>query len=41
LRAVEAMIAAGLPVVRGSGRHGSKTDLFIGNGDALEVSASG
>jgi 7,8-dihydropterin-6-yl-methyl-4-(beta-D-ribofuranosyl)aminobenzene 5'-phosphate synthase len=33
------MIAAGLPVVRGTGRHGSKTDLFVGNGDALEVSA--
>ena len=39
VKAVEAMIAAGLPVVRGTGRHGSKTDLFVGNGDALEVSA--
>jgi 7,8-dihydropterin-6-yl-methyl-4-(beta-D-ribofuranosyl)aminobenzene 5'-phosphate synthase len=40
VKAVEAMIAAGLPVVKGTGRHGSKTDLFIGNGDALEVSSS-
>lgn len=39
--AVEKMIAAGLPVVRGSARHGSKTDLFLGNGDALELSAGG
>jgi 7,8-dihydropterin-6-yl-methyl-4-(beta-D-ribofuranosyl)aminobenzene 5'-phosphate synthase len=39
VKAVEAMIAAGLPVVRGTGRHGSKTDLFVGNGDVLEVRA--
>ena len=39
--AVEKMIAAGLPVVRGSARHGSKTDLFLGNGDVLELSAGG
>jgi 7,8-dihydropterin-6-yl-methyl-4-(beta-D-ribofuranosyl)aminobenzene 5'-phosphate synthase len=37
LKAVQAMIAAGLPVVKGTGRNGSKTDLFIGNGDVLEV----
>lgn len=37
--AVEKMLAAGLPVVRGSARLGSKTDLFLGNGDCLEVSA--
>ena len=40
VKAVQAMIAAGLPVVKGTGRHGSKTDLFIGNGDVLEVSAA-
>ena len=28
-----------MPVVRGSARHGSKTDLFLGNGDVLELSA--
>ena len=39
VKAVQAMIAAGLPVVKGTGRHGSKTDLFVGNGDVLEVSA--
>jgi 7,8-dihydropterin-6-yl-methyl-4-(beta-D-ribofuranosyl)aminobenzene 5'-phosphate synthase len=39
VKAVQAMIAAGLPVVRGTGRHGSKTDLFVGNGDVLEVRA--
>lgn len=38
--AVERMLAAGLPVVRGSARHGSKTDLFLGNGDCLELSAT-
>jgi len=37
--AVQKMLAAGLPVVRGSARHGSKTDLFLGNGDVLELSA--
>ncbi len=39
--AVEKMIAAGLPVVRGKARHGSKTDLFLGNGDVLELPATG
>lgn len=37
IRAVEKMIAAGLPVIRGTARHGSKTDLFLGNGDVLEL----
>jgi len=37
--AVEKMLAAGLPVVRGSARNGSKTDLFLGNGDCLEIAA--
>jgi len=37
--AVEKMLAAGLPVVRGSARLGSKNALFLGNGDSLVVSA--
>lgn len=36
-KAVQKMIEAGLPVVRGTARHGSRTDLFLGNGDALEI----
>jgi len=36
-KAVRKMIAAGLPVVRGTARHGSQTDLFLGNGDILEL----
>ena len=35
--AVEKMLASGLPVLRGTGRHGSQTDLFLGNGDVLEL----
>lgn len=31
------MIDVGLPVVHGSARNGSKTNLFLGNGDALEL----
>jgi 7,8-dihydropterin-6-yl-methyl-4-(beta-D-ribofuranosyl)aminobenzene 5'-phosphate synthase len=38
--AVRKMLEAGLPVVRGTARHGSKTDLFLGNGDALEIEGS-
>ena len=38
--AVRKMLEAGLPVVRGTARHGSKTDLFLGNGDALEIDGS-
>ncbi len=37
--AVEKMIAAGLPVMRGNARHGSKTELFLGNGDVMELTA--
>jgi 7,8-dihydropterin-6-yl-methyl-4-(beta-D-ribofuranosyl)aminobenzene 5'-phosphate synthase len=37
VQAVRRMVDAGLPVVRGSARHGSKTDLFLGNGDVLEL----
>ena len=36
-RAVEKMIETGLPVVQGSGQHGSQTGLFVGNGDVLEL----
>ena len=35
--AVKNMLAAGLPVLGGSVRHGSQTALFIGNGDRLEL----
>jgi len=35
--AAEKMHAAGLPLERGSARLGSKTDLFLGNGDTLEL----
>lgn len=37
VKAVQYMAAAGLPVVRGTARHGSKTDLFLGNSDSLEL----
>jgi len=30
---VRKMLERGMPVVRGSGRHGSKSDLYLGNGD--------
>jgi len=33
--AVEEMIKLGYPVVRGTGTNGSKSDLFIGNGDTV------
>ncbi len=35
--AVEKMLELGLPVVRGTARHGSQTNLFVGNGDVLEL----
>ena len=35
--AVEKMLAMGLPVQRGSARNGSQTDLFVGNGDVVEL----
>lgn len=37
VNAVERMAEKGMPVVRGSARHGSKTELFLGNGDELEL----
>jgi len=37
IKAVEKMVAAGLPVARGTARHGSRTDLFLGNGDVFEL----
>jgi len=35
LSAVELMVELGLPVVRGTGRDGSKSDLYVGNGDTV------
>jgi 7,8-dihydropterin-6-yl-methyl-4-(beta-D-ribofuranosyl)aminobenzene 5'-phosphate synthase len=35
--AVEKMLQQGLPVVRGTAQHGSQTDLFLGNGDVLQL----
>lgn len=31
------LVDAGLPVARGTARHGSRTDLFLGNGDVFEL----
>jgi 7,8-dihydropterin-6-yl-methyl-4-(beta-D-ribofuranosyl)aminobenzene 5'-phosphate synthase len=36
-KAVRRMIELGLPVIRGSARHGSSTDLYLGNGDVLDI----
>ncbi|MCB1824049.1 MAG: MBL fold metallo-hydrolase [Candidatus Competibacteraceae bacterium] len=36
-KAVEKMLETGLPVVRGTARNGSRTGLFLGNGDVLEL----
>ncbi|ESQ12830.1 MAG TPA: MBL fold metallo-hydrolase [Chromatiaceae bacterium] len=35
--AVEKMLERGLPVVQGTGRNGSQTNLYVGNGDSLEL----
>ncbi len=32
---VEKMLERGMPVVRGSGKHGSSSELFLGNGDTV------
>ena len=32
---IEKMIEAGIPVARGTARHGSKSDLYVGNGDEV------
>jgi len=37
IKAVEHMRDAGLPIVQGTARHRSKTPLFLGNGDVLEL----
>lgn len=37
VKAVERMAEKGMPVVHGSAQHGSKTELFLGNGDVLEL----
>jgi len=34
--AVQRMIDLGYPVVRGTARFGSQSDLYIGNGDVVE-----
>ncbi|MBT8420632.1 MAG: MBL fold metallo-hydrolase [Gammaproteobacteria bacterium] len=36
-RAVQHMIELGLPITRGSAQRGSKSDLYLGNGDVFEV----
>jgi len=33
--AVQKMLERGMPVERGSARHGSKSDLYVGNGDTI------
>lgn len=35
--AVEKMLELGMPVVRGTARNGSQTNLYLGNGDVLEL----
>ncbi|MDA8121971.1 MAG: MBL fold metallo-hydrolase [Deltaproteobacteria bacterium] len=32
---MEKMLERGIPVVRGSGKHGSRSDLYVGNGDTI------
>lgn len=36
-KAVRRMIELGFPVTHGSAQHGSKTDLYLGNGDSLDL----
>ena len=36
LAAVKRMIELGYPVVKGTARFGSKSDLYVGNGDSVE-----
>jgi 7,8-dihydropterin-6-yl-methyl-4-(beta-D-ribofuranosyl)aminobenzene 5'-phosphate synthase len=33
--AVEKMLERGMPVVRGTGKHGSRSELYVGNGDTI------
>ncbi|MBW2443360.1 MAG: hypothetical protein JRH12_23010 [Deltaproteobacteria bacterium] len=35
LPAVEKMLELGIPVVQGSVKHGSKSKLYVGNGDEV------
>jgi 7,8-dihydropterin-6-yl-methyl-4-(beta-D-ribofuranosyl)aminobenzene 5'-phosphate synthase len=35
LVSIQKMIAAGIPVVRGTAKYGSRSDLYIGNGDTV------
>jgi len=32
---VQKMIAANIPVVRGTAKYGSRSDLYVGNGDEV------
>lgn len=34
---VQRMVELGMPVVRGTAQHGSKSELYLGNGDVFEV----
>ena len=36
-RAVKKMLETGLPVLRGTARNGSQNELFVGNGDVVEL----
>lgn len=36
LVAVKRMIELGYPVVKGTARYGSRSELFVGNGDSVE-----
>ena len=33
----EKMVAAGLPIVKGTAQHKSKRDIYLGNGDTLAL----
>jgi len=35
LVAIEKMIASNIPVVRGTAKYGSKSELYVGNGDEV------
>jgi 7,8-dihydropterin-6-yl-methyl-4-(beta-D-ribofuranosyl)aminobenzene 5'-phosphate synthase len=40
VKAVERMVAKRMPILKGTGRHGSVSDLYIGNGDSVEWSTA-
>jgi 7,8-dihydropterin-6-yl-methyl-4-(beta-D-ribofuranosyl)aminobenzene 5'-phosphate synthase len=35
LIAIQKMQAAGIPVVKGTAKYGSRSDLYVGNGDTV------